>query len=73
MQKTTKFAHNFNSVFSKFFNFLPFSVLKLNVDLVKKLYDNSDQRQYRTKNQIRNKDKFGANFEIRPKFFCQLA
>ena len=33
------------------------------------LYDNSDQRRIRTKNQIRTKNKFGPNFEIRPKLF----
>ena len=33
------------------------------------LYDNSDQRRIRTENQIRTKDKFGPNFEIRPKLF----
>ena len=45
-----------------------------NVDLLVqvcsyRLYDNSDQRRIRTKNQIRTKDKFGPNFEIRPKLF----
>ena len=35
----------------------------------KGLYDNSDQRRIRTENQIRTKDKFGPNFEIRPKLF----
>ena len=35
----------------------------------KRLYDNSDQRQIRTKYRIRTKDKFGPNFEIRPKLF----
>ena len=34
-----------------------------------RLYDNSDQRRIRTENQIRTKDKFGPNFEIRPKLF----
>ena len=33
------------------------------------LYDNSDQRQIRTKYRIRTKDKFGPSFEIRPKLF----
>ena len=33
------------------------------------LYDNSDQRRIRTENQIRTKDKFVPNFEIRPKLF----
>ena len=36
------------------------------------LYDNSDEKQIRTENQIRTKDKFGPNFEIQFKLFRQL-
>ena len=39
---------------------------------IARLYDNSDQRQIRTENQIRTKDEFGPNFEIRPKLFRYL-
>ena len=35
----------------------------------RRLCDNPDQRQIRTEDQIRTKDKFGPNFEIRPKLF----
>ena len=38
-----------------------------------RLYDNSDQGQIRTENQLRTTGKFGRNFEIRPKLIRILA
>ena len=44
-------------------------IKKTSENYLERLYDNSDQRRIRTENQIRTKDKFGPNFEIRPKLF----